>query len=152
MNKLQQKIIRAFGCSFEMLDENELCEFSENLCLMDNEALHRYLPQVLLNEINLGDRRRFFEDFVVNFLDGARMKKQPDGSMYCNQVAQKDVLAFAEKTFSSFTKDQAESIYDWLVDFAKRKNTDYCQNELSSAVHYWKNRKECSDANCNISN
>ena len=78
---LAGEIRAAFPEMVLALSDEEYAELAENLTLLPDEEIARYLPALMVRMAELLPERRPYSDMVGIFLDGANLRREKDGSL-----------------------------------------------------------------------
>ena len=111
--------------------------FYENLPLLYDNDVKLVVPLLLVCEIDGYGIQGALRDLLIYFLDGARLKLQPDGSWWCNENAHKVEIGFLVETFDKFSPAQKYAVWRWLIDFARNAFKDICPQSVESAILFW---------------
>ena len=121
----------------EDLSPRQIADAYENLSLLDDAGMMELLPALLVCELRGHGIQSAWRDMLIHFLDGARLKRQPDGSWWCNSRLHRAEIEFAKGMFLGFTASQKAAVAEWLTDYARSAFKTICPDAVESAILFW---------------
>lgn len=128
---LEKRIDLAFPGREKHIDEKERGALRRAISRLDNASVKKLLPAVLVDILTMsqsGDSGE--DDLLIYFLDGLKLHEaDPEERRFLRKLA--------DRTFQSFTKEQASVISEWLNAVADYEFIKICKEDYRSAVLYW---------------
>ena len=115
----------------------QIAWFYENLSLLGDDDINKVVPLLLVCEINNSGTQEAMRDMLIYFLDGARLKLQPNGSWWCNEKIHNAEISYSVGMFDNFSRAQKDAICRWLVDYARDAFKEICPQSVVSAILFW---------------
>ena len=135
---LAQEIRAAFPEMAPMLSDAECADLSENLPLLSDEDVARYLPALMVRMAELPPERRPSPDMVGIFLDGANLRREKDGSLAPRSDRSPFHDSRATDSFARFTRAQSAAVLRFIREVLLPVDPDTVF--LASALVFWNDK------------
>ena len=135
---LAREIRAAFPEMVPALSDAECAELAENLTLLPDEDVSRYLPALMLWMAELSPEHRPSSDLVGIFLDGAQLRREKDGSLAPRSDRSPFRDSRAAEPFARFTREQSAAVLRFLREVLLPDNPDAVY--LASALVFWNDK------------
>ena len=132
---LAGEIRAAFPEMVLALSDEEYAELAENLTLLPDEEIARYLPALMVRMAELLPERRPYSDMVGIFLDGANLRREKDGSLAPRSDRSPFHVPWAADPFARFTREQSAAVLRFLREVLLPAKPDAVY--LASALVFW---------------
>lgn len=128
---LEARFDLAFPRREKYIDEDGRRELRRSISRLDDASVKKFLPALLVDILKAPQWGWSSEDdMVIYFLDGLK-------SSETDQEKRRFLRKLADRTFKSFTKEQASVILEWLNAVADCEFIKICEEDYRSAVLYW---------------
>ena len=135
---LAREIRAVFPEMVPALSDAECAELAENLTLLPDEDVARYLPALMVGMAELSPERRPNSDLVGIFLDGAQLRREKDGSLAPRSDRSPFRDSRAAEPFARFTRAQSAAVLRFLREVLLPADPDAVY--LASALAFWNNK------------
>ena len=135
---LAREIRAAFPEMVPELSDEKYAELAENLTLLPDEEVARYLPALMVRMADLPPERRPYSDMVGIFLDGANLRREKDGSLAPRSDRSPFRVPWAADSFARFTRAQSAAVLRFVREVLLPAQPDaVC---LASALVFWNDK------------
>ena len=135
---LAGEVRAAFPEMERSLSDAECADLAENLPLLRDEDVARYLPALMVRMAELPTERLPSPDMVGIFLDGAQLRREKDGSLAPRSDRSPFFDSRAAEPFARFTREQSAAVLRFLREVLLPDNPDAMF--LASALVFWNDK------------
>lgn len=135
---LAREIRAAFPDMEPALSDAECADLAENLPLLCDEDVARYLPALMLRRAELPPERLPAPDMVGIFLDGAQLRRERDGSLAPRSDRSPFRDSRAAEPFARFTRAQSAAVLRFVREILLPVEPDAVF--LASALVFWNDK------------
>jgi hypothetical protein len=131
---LEQMIRLAFNCKLDVgsFPADGYAQLKWKLSSLDEASAKEWLPLVLIQEIHSAPTME--GDAVVYFLDGNLSARQGESGI-------EQLRKTAHEAFRRYSDDQAHAVRGWLEEVAELHYQELCEDDIESAISYWRGRR-----------
>ncbi len=141
-HQLEAKIRSAFGCNAALDHPMPFAfpEMNQKICRFAISDAKKYLPLLMIKEMDADREFLSTGDQLVYFLDGylrASKAEASSGGDFSSVLRQ---VEFQENYFKDFTRAESEAILEWLREIAYPTYKDLCAKDIESAISFWQDK------------